>query len=91
MDFFKELKNVKYSGEMYSEEFGSELPVFTLVEQSGEEWNAAARTQNIKMFISEFHKLPLDYDEVQSWVRSLFEDNKDENHLTANEMAFGLK
>lgn len=65
LEVFDGVKNVDFK---CFEDTEAELPVFSLVEPTAAEWNAKARTQNIKMFIQINKRVPKDYKEVSMWI-----------------------
>jgi hypothetical protein len=74
------------SNSIYLDIVGREVPVFTIVEPSVEEWNRKARVQNTKLFVEIHERQPENYDEVLCWVCSIGAEQK-ENQPTANELA----
>ncbi|WP_419961808.1 hypothetical protein [Psychrobacillus sp. BM2] len=77
LEVFDGAMNVEFKELAYYEET-IELPVFTLEEDTVEEWNAKAKKQNIKMFVADTGKQPKDYEEVLSWIYCLIEEEKHE-------------
>lgn len=76
-DLFKGIKNVEFTGTMYSKGVGAELPVFTLNEPTMEEWNEKARIQNTKSFIKIHNRQPDNYEEVLEYLWSLFPERNE--------------
>lgn len=69
---FEGVKNVESSG------YEQDLPVFTVIEPTVEEWNNRAEKQNTKMFIKLNNRIPQDYNEVLNWIYS---HSKEKSHL----------
>lgn len=81
--------NIVFVENRYFEEVSSEVSVYTIKEPTAEGWNRKAKIQNIKMFISHFKRQPKDYLEVQAWIHTMIEDDKNkESHSAGNTMTF---
>jgi hypothetical protein len=88
LEIFDGLKNVEFTEFQYCEEVRAELPVFTLTDIPVDDWNREAKVNNTKAFIEKFNRVPLDYDEVLTWVYSMIPDQfvpeKYKSHCAAN-------
>jgi hypothetical protein len=74
LELFKGVKNVEFTEFQYCEEVKAELPVFTLTDIPADEWNRRARINNTKMFVQIHERLPVNYEEVLTWVYSHLDD-----------------
>jgi hypothetical protein len=85
---FDGVKNMEFTEFQYVEEVEAELPVFTLTDIPVDEWNRRARINNTKMFVQIHERLPVNYEEVLTWVYSHLDDEyipeKYKSHRAAN-------
>lgn len=72
---FDGIKNVGFVGEAEYSVLGQEIKMktVTLEELDTNRWNALAERTNTKSFIRMVGREPVNYEEVQAWVKSLSE------------------
>lgn len=84
MKLFEGINNIEFAGFEFVKDLGKDLPVFTLTDLPVDEWNARAQKNNTAAFIQEFSRMPLNYDEVLTWVYSLSGAEKERSHSAEN-------
>lgn len=77
-NLFAGVKNVDLVGESFSRVVGQEVKMETVVleELDTNRWNALAERTNTKSFIRMVGREPVNYAEVQAWVKGLSEGTK---------------
>lgn len=76
-NLFACIKNVNFVGESFPE-IGQEVKMETVVlkELDTNHWNSLAERTNTKSFIRMVGRTPVNYAEVQAWVKGLSEGKK---------------
>ncbi|MDM5246218.1 MULTISPECIES: hypothetical protein [unclassified Lysinibacillus] len=74
-NLFAGVKNVDFVGESFSRIVGQEVKMETVVleELDTSRWNTLAERTNTKSFIRMVGREPVNYAEVQAWVKGLSE------------------